>query len=88
LRKIKQTSFANPWEGFSLKDEVRRFEARFIELALKEAHGKISHAARLLGFKHHESLTSLLETRHEDLIEARLPATPRRRSIMRHDKTK
>lgn len=83
LRRTQQAGFANPWEGFSLKEEVRRFEARFIELALKEAKGKVSHAARLLGFKHHESLTSLLETRHRELLDSRLPATPRRRSIIR-----
>jgi DNA-binding NtrC family response regulator len=86
LRRAQRASFVNPWEGFSLKEEVRRFEARFIELALKEAKGRVSMAARLLGFKHHESLTSLLETKHKNLLEARIPATPRRRSIMRHDK--
>ena len=88
LRRTQRASFANPWEGFSLKEEVRRFEARFIELALKEARGHVSHAARLLGFRHHESLASLLENRHRDLLEARLPATPRRRSIIRRDKVK
>ncbi|HEY0320645.1 MAG TPA: sigma 54-interacting transcriptional regulator [Pyrinomonadaceae bacterium] len=88
LRRTQQASFANPWEGFSIKEEVRRFEARFIELALKEAKGRVSRAARLLGFKHHESLTSLLDNRHRDLLEARLPATPRRRSIIRYNKTR
>ena len=88
LRRTQRASFANPWEGFSLKEEVRRFEARFIELALKEARGRVSQAARLLGFKHHESLASLLENRHRDLLAARLPATPRRRSIIRHDRIK
>lgn len=86
LRRTQRASFANPWEGFSLKEEVRRFEARFIELALKEAKGRISQAAHLLGFKHHESLTSLLDNRHKDLQGARQPATKRRRSIIRYDK--
>lgn len=88
LRRTPRSGFANPWEGFSLKDEVRRFEARFIELALKEANGHVSKAARLLGFKHHESLSSLLETKHRDLLEIRVPASPRRRSIIRHDKVR
>lgn len=88
LRRTQRASFANPWEGFSLKEEVRRFESRFIELALKEAKGRVSTAARLLGFKHHESLTSLLETKHKNLLQARLPATPRRRSIIRYSKTR
>lgn len=88
LRRTQRASFATPWEGFSLKEEVRRFEARFIELALKESKGRVSQAAHLLGFKHHESLASLLENRHKDLLGARLPATKRRRSIIRHDKMK
>jgi DNA-binding NtrC family response regulator len=86
LRRTQRASFANPWEGFSLKEEVRRFESRFIELALKEAKGRVSQAARLLGFKHHESLTSLLSNRHKELLESRIPPTPRRRSIIRRDK--
>ncbi|MBD0369740.1 MAG: sigma 54-interacting transcriptional regulator [Pyrinomonadaceae bacterium] len=86
LRRSKRASFANPWEGFSLKEEVRQLESRFIELALKEAKGHVSKAARLLGFKHHESLSSLIETKHRNLLEARVPATPRRRSIIRRNK--
>jgi transcriptional regulator with PAS, ATPase and Fis domain len=88
LRRTQRASFANPWENFSLKKEVRRFESRFIELALKEAKGRVTQAARLLGFKHHESLTSLLSTKHKELSEARVPAATRRRSIIRHDKSK
>jgi two-component system NtrC family response regulator len=84
LRRTQKVSFANPWEGFSLKEEVGLFEGRYIELALKEAKGRISHAAKLLGFKHHESLNSLLATKHQSLLEARAPITPRKRSIMRH----
>ncbi len=83
LRQPSNFELTNPWENFSLKDEIHRIERRFIELALKEAGGKVSHAARLLGFKHHESLNSLLKHRHKDLLEARQPVTPRRRSIMR-----
>ena len=75
-----------PWEGFSLKEEVHRIERRFIEFALRDAGGKISHAARLLGFKHHESLASLLKSRHRELLSARTPARKRRRSIIRRDK--
>jgi DNA-binding NtrC family response regulator len=88
LRRTQEAGLANPWEGFSLKEEVRRFESRFIELALKEAKGRVSQAARLLGFKHHESLTSLLTNKHKELLEARTPRTPRRRSIIRRDATR
>ncbi len=82
-RETQQASLADPWAGFSLKDEVHRFEQRFIELALKNADGKVSRAARLLGFKHHESLNSLLKNRFQNLLDERTPATPRRRSIIR-----
>jgi transcriptional regulator with PAS, ATPase and Fis domain len=88
LRSARRASLANPWEGFSLREEVRRFESRFIELALKEAKGRVSQAARLLGFKHHESLTSLLTTKHKELLEVRVPPAPRRRSIIPRDKTR
>jgi DNA-binding NtrC family response regulator len=76
-------SLVNPWENFSLKEEVRRIERRFIELALKEAGGRVSQAARLLGFKHHQSLNSLLESKHSNLHGERIPARTRKRSIIR-----
>lgn len=70
-------------EGFSLKDEVRRLEEHYIELALRQAEGKVSHAAKLLGFKDHGSLVSLIKKKHTKLHAARLPVTPRRRSIIK-----
>ncbi|MGB8509103.1 MAG: hypothetical protein WCD76_12020 [Pyrinomonadaceae bacterium] len=74
------------WENFSLREATHNFERRFIELALLYANGKVSHASRLLGFRHHESLNSLLKNRHCDLLHARKPVKPRRRSIIRrHD---
>ncbi len=59
------------------------FEERLIELALKEAKGKLTCAARLLGFKHHESLNYRLQNRNKTLQSARKPATARKRSIIR-----
>jgi tetratricopeptide (TPR) repeat protein len=76
-------NFAQPWADFSLKDELRQPEKRFIELALKAAEGKISIAARLLGFNHNELLTSIIKSRYPDLLAARTPTLPRKRSIMR-----
>lgn len=64
------------WIKFSLPDAVRRYEAHFIRLALKDAGGKITRAARLLGFRRHQSLTSLLK-RHKDI-----PIQRRKRSII------
>lgn len=76
-------NFAQPWAEFSLKDELRQPEKRFIELALKAAEGKISVAARLLGFTHNELLTSIIKSRYPELLAARTPAIPRKRSIIR-----
>jgi tetratricopeptide (TPR) repeat protein len=76
-------NFAQPWADFSLKEALRRPEKRFIELALKAAEGKISVAARLLGFNHNELLTSIIKSRYPELLAARNPAVPRRRSIIR-----
>jgi tetratricopeptide (TPR) repeat protein len=81
-------NFAQPWADFSLKDELRQPEKRFIELALKAAEGKISIAARLLGFNHNELLTSIIKSRYPELLAARTPTLPRRRSIIRKPQTR
>lgn len=83
LRQTPEAELAHPWAGFSLKEAVRRFEERFISLALKESGGRVTHAATLLGFNHPASLKSLLETKHPPLLSARIPAAPRKRSIIR-----
>jgi tetratricopeptide (TPR) repeat protein len=82
-RAAPRGNFAEPWSGFSLKEELRQPERRFIELALKAAEGKISTAARLLGFNHNEILTSIIKSRYPELLAARNPPVPRRRSIIR-----
>lgn len=76
-------NFAQPWADFSLKDELRQPEKRFIELALKAAGGKISIAARLLGLEHNERLTSIIKSRYPELLAARIPPIARKRSIIR-----
>ena len=72
------------WETFSLKEEVRRLEERYIRSALEDSEGRLSRAAKLLGFEDHGSLNSLLKNKYPHLRAARLPATPRKRSIIRH----
>ncbi len=67
------------WHGFSLRKAVHRYERRVIERALEDAEGMVSRAAKLLGFKYHQSLISLLNNRHKDLLPARLPIVRRRR---------
>jgi transcriptional regulator with GAF, ATPase, and Fis domain len=83
LRQTQHAGFADPWVNFSLKEEVRLLEERFIELALKHTKGMVSRAAKLLGFKHHESLTRRLNYKNKKLLTARTPAKPRKRSIIR-----
>jgi CheY-like chemotaxis protein len=70
------------WEGFSLKDAVRRYESHLISRALRDAGGLVSRAAQLLGFKHHHSLSSLIQHRHPGLLQARAPVVPRKRSLI------
>jgi DNA-binding NtrC family response regulator len=86
LRQTQKAGFAFPWEGFSLKEEVRLFEERFIEMALKEAKGMITVAARLLGFSRHESLNYRLKNKNKGLQSARKPVEKRRHSIIRQTK--
>jgi CheY-like chemotaxis protein len=76
------------WKGFSLKDAMSRYEVHLIKLALKETGGKVTAAARLLGFKHHQSLISLISSRHKELIEtgARTAVRARRHHIIAHPK--
>lgn len=76
------------WDGFSFKDAVHGYEANLIRLALKESGGRVTPAARLLGFKHHQSLIALITARHKELLAARTPARPRRRHLMVHPKGK
>jgi DNA-binding NtrC family response regulator len=66
------------WEGFSLKREVLKSEKAIIERALRDAGGAVTKAARLLGFKHHQSLISLINSRHKELLKTRSAVRPRR----------
>jgi tetratricopeptide (TPR) repeat protein len=68
------------WAGFSLKTEVLRYEAELIGRALRDAGGGVSYAARLLGFRHHQTFVALLNNRHKNLLHARNPVVPRRRT--------
>ena len=78
------------WTNFSFKDEVRKYEAHVIRLGLKETGGKVTAAARLLGFRHHQSLITMIASRHKELIEtkARAPVRPRRHHLLDHPKRK
>lgn len=71
------------WEDFSLKAEVMRYEAELISRALRDAEGVVSRAAKLLGFRHHQTFVALLNNRHRELLGERRPVIPRRRSYTR-----
>jgi CheY-like chemotaxis protein len=92
LVKAVCMTFAVPappdWHGFSLKNSAHRYEGHLIRLALKQTGGKVTAAARLLGFRHHQSLISLIASRHKELIEtgARTAVRARRHHIIAHTK--
>jgi CheY-like chemotaxis protein/tetratricopeptide (TPR) repeat protein len=69
------------WEGFSLKEHVRNGERAVIERALRDAGGSVTRAARLLGFRHHQSLISIINSRHKELLETRSAVRKRRRHL-------
>lgn len=69
------------WRNFEFWAEIERYEAYWIERALREAKGILTHAARLLGFPHHNSLRALLNSRHQDLQSLR--TNTRRSSVIK-----
>ncbi len=69
-------------EGFNMYEAVHDFEARLIEQALEEARGSVTKAARLLGLTH-QTLGTILNTRHKSLAGKRTPIRRRLRSIFR-----
>lgn len=76
------------WNGFSFRDAVNRYEAHLIRSALNETNGKVTAAARLLGFKHHQSLIVLIDSRHKELLANRAPIRKRRQHLFTHPKRK
>jgi tetratricopeptide (TPR) repeat protein len=68
-------------EHFSLYQTVLKYEARFIEQALREERGSVSRAARRLGLSH-QTLGATIKTRHQNLSDKRSPQIKRKRSII------
>jgi transcriptional regulator with GAF, ATPase, and Fis domain len=68
--------------NFSFYGAVQDFEATIIEQALEEEAGSVTRAARLLGPKH-QTLTSMLQTRHQKLLGKRTPREKRFKSIIK-----
>jgi two-component system chemotaxis response regulator CheY len=72
------------WMGFSFKAAMRRYQARLIERALRDAGGAVVRAAQLLGVKR-QSLNSMLRKYHQNLLHLRPPIEPRKSSLMFRD---
>jgi two-component system response regulator HydG len=83
VRETKTAGLANVWAGCSLDEEVQLYERSLIQMALKAAQGRVTQAARLLGVTH-QRLSSILQGRHKDLLNARTPVKRRRRSIIKY----
>jgi CheY-like chemotaxis protein/tetratricopeptide (TPR) repeat protein len=69
------------WQGFSFKQHVKESERTVIERALRDAGGSVTKAAHLLGFKHHQSLISLINSRHKELLKSRSTVRKRRHHL-------
>lgn len=69
-------------EGFNMYEAVHDFEARLIGQALEEACGSVTKAARLLGLTH-QTLGTILNTRHKGLAAKRTPVRRRLRSVFK-----
>ncbi len=69
------------WTTFSLNETLRRHEARFIEMALEDSGGSVTRAASLLGLPGHQTLSFILNSRHQQLLKARTPIKPRQKAL-------
>lgn len=79
LRQASTGHLANGWLNCSLGKEVLRYEGELISRALEDAKGSVTHAARLLGISH-QRLSSILEGRQKNLLDARKPVVKRLKS--------
>ena len=80
MRRLTTPQFGE--QDFTLYGAVREVEAQLIEGALEEAGGSLVGAARLLGVTH-QTLGSMLNSRHKQLADKRRPPQKRRKSISR-----
>jgi len=58
------------WSTFSLEQTLHRHQARYIQMALEDAGGVISQAARLLGLPRHTNLHYMLKNPHRNVLAA------------------
>ncbi|HYO92141.1 MAG TPA: response regulator, partial [Pyrinomonadaceae bacterium] len=84
MHRVGASTRPRAWTDFSLKEALRRYEARLIEHALKDAGGVVARAARLLGLKR-QSLDTKLHQHYRHLLHLRPPVETRRSSLMFRD---
>jgi CheY-like chemotaxis protein len=60
-------TFRPDWSTFSLDQTLHRHQARYIQMALEDASGNKSRAARLLGLSAHQNLLYMLKNPHKNL---------------------
>lgn len=82
MRRLSDTPIHE--KNFSLYGAVHELEAKLIGQALEETGGSITKAAGLLGLTH-QTLISILNSRHKALSGKRKPARRRLKSIIRKD---
>jgi tetratricopeptide (TPR) repeat protein len=80
MRRLSDTQIHE--KNFSLYGAVHELEAKLIGQALDESGGSITKAARLLGLTH-QTLISIVNTRHKPLSAKRKPSQRRLKSIIK-----
>ena len=83
MRRLSDPSIYE--KNFSLYGAVQEFEAKLIRQALEAAGGSVTKAARILGLPH-QTLSTMLNTRHKALLGKRKPARRRLKSIIKEPK--
>lgn len=69
FRALSRVHTVRPdWNTFSLDQSVHRHKAHYIQLALEDAGGNISQAARLLGMRRHTNLSYLLKGPFKNVV--------------------
>lgn len=80
MRRLSGAQFGE--KNFTLFGAVHELETKLIGRALEEAGGSVTRAAKLLGVRH-QTLTSMLLTRHKRLQSKRTPPERRLKSIIK-----
>jgi DNA-binding protein Fis len=83
MKRLTTVQFGD--KNFTLPGVVHEFEAKLIERALEETGGSLTKAGRLLGLTH-QTLGSILKTRHKQLSGKRKPPQKRLKSIIKKPK--